>query len=211
MQVRHKSYWQRNPKCSTQGALYSWWPNLSQRNKQSLATIWGVTLDEAKKFFDQKKSSKKKLAEAKFKRLSEQGIEPNPGPSADTLRDLRNTAFAIQISTLNVQGVPGAWRALNQLTDQRILFLQDTPFSAAEFAAFKRAAAIRKYSVYWQPGTQAEGGRRTGGITTLIPKHLNQQIMPMPEAVPQHVYMHGIHVHGVAIINFSAPPGQQKN
>ena len=210
MQVRHKSYWQRNPKCSTQGALYSWWPNLSQRNKQSLATIWGVTLDEAKKFFDQKKSSKKKLAEAKFKRLSEQGIEPNPGPSADTLRDLRNTAFAIQISTLNVQGVPGAWRALNQLTDQRILLLQDTPFSAAEFAAFKRAAAIRKYSVYWQPGTQAEGGRRTGGITTLIPKHLNQQIMPMPEAVPQHVYMHGIHVHGVAIINFYAPPGQQK-
>ena len=116
----------------------------------------------------------------------------------------------MQISTLNVQGVPGAWRALNHLSDQRILLLQDTSFPVAKFAAFQKAAAVRKYSVYWQPGSPGEGGRSTGGITTLVPKHLNQQVIAMSEAMPQHVYIHVIHVHGVAIMNFYAPPGQQK-
>lgn len=210
MQVRRKSYWKKTPTCSTQRVLVTWRPNLSEKNKQSLATIWGVTLAQANKYIDSKKGTKKKLAEAKFQRLIDQGIESNPGPPAEEPRNLRNTAFDIQISTLNVQGVPGAWRALNHRSDQRILLLQGTSFLVAKFAAFQKAAAVRKYSVYWQPGSPGEGGRSTGGITTLVPKHLNQQVIAMSEAMPQHVYIHVIHVHGVAIINFYAPPGQQK-
>ena len=51
-------------------------------------------------------------------------------------------------------------------------------------------------------GNQAEGGRRPGGITTVIPRHLNQQTIAM--------YLQFIHVQGVATMHFLAPLGQQK-
>ena len=89
-QVRYKGYWQRNPTCSTQRALYTWLPNLNEKNKQSLATIWGVTLAQANKFIDGRKGIKKKLAEANFQRFIDQGIQPNPGPFAEEPGHLRN-------------------------------------------------------------------------------------------------------------------------
>ena len=59
------------------------------------------------------------LATAKKARLVQQGIEPNPGPS----QSQRNAEFTIRFSSLNTQGVRGAWRALKHFNDQRVLTL----------------------------------------------------------------------------------------
>ena len=88
--------------------------------------------------------------------------------------------------------------------------LQDTPFTSAEFAAFQKTATKRNYRVYWQPGHAHESGRKTGGITTLVPKNLNQQPVQHSFDLPSHVYVHIVHIHGTAVINIYAPPGEQK-
>ena len=64
----------------------------------------------------------------------------------------------------------------------------------------------------WQPGNAHESGRKTGGITTLVPKHLNQQQVQHSFDLPSHVYVHIVHIHGtgIAVIHIYAPPGEQK-
>lgn len=47
------------------------------------------------------------------------------------------------IKTTNVQGTPGAWRALSTWSNT-VLLLQDTPFSHKEFKSFFQTCQITK-------------------------------------------------------------------
>ena len=133
----------------------------------------------------------------------QEGVEPNPGPVTDS---------KLTFTTISTQGVPGAWRALKQLSDGRILFLQDAPFTEKEFCVFAKHAKSRQYQAYRTPGRSSDhGARRTGGVVTLVPKNLNQQSFPTPvqsESVGEG-YAQVVHVHGITTVNAYAPPGQK--
>ena len=145
---------------------------------------------------------------AKQKRLVEQGVEPNTGPNASR----RNQEFDFQICTLNTQGVPGAWRALEHYGDTaKVLLLQDTPFTENEFVAFQRSAKRKHYRTYWQPGKVHPSGRRTGGVTTLVPSSLSQQPVAPPQDLQAVVYLMITHIHDYAVLNFYASPGCGKD
>eukprot|EP00438_Fugacium_kawagutii_P009490 Skav200300 [mRNA] locus=scaffold4329:63051:67384:+ [translate_table: standard] len=180
---------------------------LDDQNKQILANLWQISLEEANQIWV--KASDKisilnfALAKVKRQKLVEEGIEPHPGPQSNR----RNRAADIDIVSLNVQGCAGAWRALNTLAHQQILMLQETPWTRGDIAAFQQAANKKHYNVYYHSGRPA-GNHRTGGVTTLVPKQFCQQPLQCPEEGYPNTYIAAVYVHQMALINCYAPPGE---
>ena len=133
-------------------------------------------------------------ADRKFENLVREGIEPHPGPT-------HIDSTHLLITSINLQGVPGAWRAINTLTD-RILLLQDTPFQKEELRVFMNTAKRRHWKVY-HAETSKTSGRPNGGVTTLIPAHLRQQALTTSSG-NLLITM----IQGVAVINSYAFPAQ---
>ena len=182
---------------------------MDDTNRLILTTLWNTSLAKANQYFgveeEPPSNQELSLAMAKHKRLVEQGVEPNPGPNASR----RNQEFDFQICTLNTQGVPGPWRALEHYGDKaKVLLFQDTPFTENEFVAFQRAAKRKHYRTYWQPGKVHPSGRRTGGM---VPSSLSQQPIAPRQDLPADVYLMIIHIHDYAVLNFYASPGCGKD
>lgn len=119
-----------------------YWHRLPDNEKHKLLSIWKLTLQEAENIIPKPPDKKakfeitKELATFDKNRLVQQGIEPNPGPH-HTRR--KSVPKPILIKTINVQGIPGAWRALEAWSNT-VLLAQDTPFSSEELKSFSRAA-----------------------------------------------------------------------
>ena len=97
------------------------WPksffDLPEKIKELLSEKWQTTVATATDFFTKNagpaiknklQNKNKEFSDAKFDRLIEEGIEPHPRPN---IRPRQAVHF--NIVTINVAGVPGAWRALD--------------------------------------------------------------------------------------------------
>ena len=193
----------KNSCTKTGGDCY--WHVLPDQEKRKLLSIWQLTMQEAENLIPKPPNKKPKfeitkdLATVKKNRLVEQGIEPHPGPH---LPHGHPVSTPILIKTINVQGVPGAWRALNAWSST-VLLLQDTPFSHEEFKAFSRSARSRHYKAYHVEASK-DSGRPNGGVTTLVPTYLRQQPLSSTAGNVQ-ICM----IEGTAVINTYAFPVEQ--
>ena len=136
----------------------------------------------------------KQEADRRFKVLVEQGIEPNPGPC--------RIMPSMQIKTIHVGGILGAWRALHTWNTD-ILLLQDTPFSAQELQAFTKAAKKKKYRTY-HTAPETQSLRPNGGVTTLVPTRLRQRPLKHTAGNIQSCV-----IEGTVVFSSYAPPEQQ--
>ena len=95
--------------------------------------------------------------------LTEQGIEPNPGP-----REVRINGLC-----LNTQGSNGAWNCLNQLDPQtvQLVLLQEVNMSERDVSHFCDKACRKGWAAYHVLGahsTRAGDDSRVGGVVTLV-------------------------------------------
>lgn len=93
--------------------------------------------------------------------LIEEGIEPNPGP--DMLKCI----------SLNTQGAPGAWHALQMMQEERIHvgLLQEISMSPKEIQSFQFFANKSGFRLHYQLG---DANLRPGrGSAVLVQKHLH--------------------------------------
>ena len=106
--------------------------------------------------------------------LTEQGVEPNPGPRGRSLRKLD----MLNVISLNTQGEPGAWRILNSLgtnSSHHMVFLQELNMNADQFAVFCQAAGNKGWVPFFRlgrPSNRAPVGSHVGGVCTLVKKGL---------------------------------------
>ena len=136
--------------------------NSSPENQQILCQAWGVS---------------KALLDAKFGKLIEQGIEPNPGPSVPckrvfaTAKEKWRQSKHFSLISLNTGGAPKVWTAIDIFIQGAqhpvdILSLQEASLSASEFAAVQRHLSSLGYIVHYTPGVA------TNTVTGhSIPKH----------------------------------------
>ena len=88
-------------------------------------------------------------ADRKFENLVREGIEPHPEPT-------HKNSTQLLVTSINVQGVPGVWRAISTFTDC-ILLLQDTPFQKEELRVFINTAKRRRWKVYHAAASKTSG------------------------------------------------------
>ena len=155
----------------------SYWQRASQHDKQQLITAWKTTLE---------------LANRKFDQLTEQGIEPHPGPSSSSC----------SLTSLNVRSGCGLWRTLKQWQPNRILCLQEIGVKPNELQAFENRAKKHGWKCYHQGS--ADPQQTHCGVITLVPATWQQR--------PGKGYAHNraqlvlTWVWGIAILNHYAPP-----
>ena len=95
--------------------------------------------------------------------LTEEGVEPNPGPREVRIKGL----------CLNTQGSNGAWNCLNQLDSQtvQLVLLQEVNMSERDVRHFCDKACRKGWAAYHVLGahsTRAGDDARVGGVVTLV-------------------------------------------
>ena len=139
-------------------------------------------------------------------KLIRDGVEPNPGP----LR-LQQQHSSFRVCSLNVQGVPGAYRALNLLPQQgyQILGLQETKFSANEWRSFALAAGRAGFKGYHLAGPTREDGLPGGGVVLLVSNNLAHKFADSLSVGRSQVLM--VWSQGLGVMTYYGPPGAEED
>ena len=138
-------------------------------------------------------------------KLIRDGVEPNLG----ALR-LQQPHSNFRVCSLNVQGVPGAYRALNLLPQQgyQILGLQETKFSANEWRSFALAAGRAGFKGYHLAGPGREDGLPGGGVV-LLSNNLAHKFADSLSVGRSQVLM--VWSQRLGVMTYYGPPGAEED
>lgn len=127
------------------------------------AALWKVTVEfvsnSGRKKEREKAAKDNVLADQKFQKLVEQGVEPHPGPAS-------SQAQKLGISSLNVQSEAG----LREVAPSHgIVCFQETHMHDQTWKKFQRSGQNKGFSAYHAEGPKStRGGFARGGICFLI-------------------------------------------
>jgi exonuclease III len=111
----------------------------------------------------QSQVAKKRLDGAQGVRIGE---AKSPGPAVDSLR----------IATFNCQGGSGAWRFLNQASDDfDVACLQEVSFTSSQVKGYIKAARAKGFNFYFQVGCAGAKNQTVGGVGILARRNLPQR------------------------------------
>ena len=169
---------------------------------------WGVSLQVAAAWYEQKKPKRGLKRPAsnhaigstwKHDVVEDGDVHPHPGPSWSVV-------------SLNVGGMPGAWRALEELlapAGLAVCALQEVAGSANELISLQRAALKLGYRFYHEAGKPTVGGwgetRHKGGVSLFVRSTLPQR----PAFAVSGEFSQGVGawVDGWLIGSLYCPPG----
>ena len=109
-----------------------------------------------------------------FRDLTEENVEPNPGPRAQKNHPAKQE---LQILSINTGGEPGAWRTLADTEDMKldVVLLQEVNMGLDHMNTFARAASKKGWTPYYTLGRSCARNQedaRVGGAVTLVKKGL---------------------------------------
>jgi hypothetical protein len=148
--------------CSKPRQSAFFWNQLDHSNKAILSALWKVTVEfvsnSGRKREREKAAKDNALADQKFQKLVEQGVEPHPGPAS-------SQAQKLSISSLNVQSEAGAWRALREVAPSHdIVCFQETHMHDQTWKNFQRSGQNKGFSAYHVEGPKSTRGFARGGF-----------------------------------------------
>ena len=155
------------------------WISLKKQHglQAKFADEWGVSVKEATAWYTckpgrrLKRPASKHAVDDSWKHdvVEDGDVHPHPGPSW-------------RVVSLNVGGMPGAWRAVRELlspSDLAVLALQEVAGSTNELISLQRAALNLGYRFYHEAGKPSLGGwgetRQNGGVALFVRATLPQR------------------------------------
>ena len=130
--------------------------------RTALCSTWGVSVVQASKWFRQASQWKRDL--------TEEGVEPNPGP------------FRCRLVSLNCGGMPGVGAAFDEWISTAaadVLCVQELCAKDNGIAALRRRARRAGYFLYTQRGAESVGrwgnSRPNGGVGIFVRQSLPQK------------------------------------
>lgn len=174
------------------------WARMSNENKKAYAEAWNISVKEAEQWYRvTTKGKQSKLAKGWVRDLTEEGVEPNPGPTPPQ---------KLEIFSLNTQGANGCWNLLSEMRkpkQPRVVCCQETRMRPHEIAAFKRAAFRAGFHLFQVAG-RSEGGVPRGGVMILVDKRLVCQLVFAETS--ENSQLIGVWVEHVLLWAFYSPP-----
>ena len=143
------------------------WRKLGTDNRLALCAAWQISTTAAQEWIELKTMDTSKQKSEWTQDLTEEGIEPNPGPAG------------FQVINCNVQSAKGAWSMVEYPWAQKgvVITMQETRMTDNEFAAFTRQAHKKGFWVHHVAGNPMVdrwgAPRPNGGVIILVDKRLN--------------------------------------
>ena len=155
-----------------QAAQRAVWKRIADDNRQALCEAWNISMEEAQEWMASKTIAPSKQYSGWVRDLTQEGVEPNPGP-----RGVGRGGF--QVINCNVQSAKGAWSMVDYPWSDKavVITMQEIRMSDNEMSAFTRHALKKGFRVYHMPGQPMIDRwgveRPNGGVAMLIDKRLN--------------------------------------